>query len=359
MVQKAGLVVVAVIVIAIIAAAAVYLASQPAPSPTPTPTPTPAPTPTPKALKVAVLVPQAITDASWNAAMYDAATKLNVELKDQNIEISTTDSVGQVDVDSYMRRYAEMGYNIILGWTIGHQDSALRVAKDFPNVYFIGPDWWKTELKNVASFQTPLYEGAYLAGLVAAALTKTNVVGFVDGEKYPNMLAVSEAFRMGAEKGGELLGKTITTVRGFALTWDDVAKGREVALSLIDTKKADVILTRGGPIAVGAIQACSLRGVYAIGDVADQYALDPKIIVTSNVVNCKQILKIIIDLYQKGKLENKMYLWGLAEGTNDIAPFYDHENKIPQIIKDEIAKTREGIKNGTIKIPFIGEDRGW
>ena len=48
-----------------------------------------------------------------------------------------------------------------------------------------------------------------------------------------------------------------------------------------------------------------------------------------------------------------------ADGVNDIAPFYEHEDIIPQEIKDEIEATRSGLLDGSIEIPYIGEDTGW
>lgn len=288
--------------------------------------------------------------------MYIAAQEAAKEL---DIEIDVSHGLGQVGVDPTFRSYAERGYKIIFGHTIGYQDSALRVAPDYKNTYFIVPDAWMLDnLPNMISIPTPIIEGAYLAGLAAAGVTKTGVVGAMDGEKYPRMLAVTEAFKAGAERGAQILGKQIKVIRDFVGVWDDVTAGREKALALIDAG-ADVLLFRGDGITLGGIQACSLRGVWAIGDMTDQNALAPKTILTSNITNWKVVIEKIVDLYRKGQLKGGFIEFGLADGANDIAPFYEDENLVPKVIRDEINKVRADVKAGTFKIPIILEERAW
>ena len=368
MAQKAGLIAAAVIVIVIIAAAAVYLASQPAPTPTPTPTPTPAPTPTPtpQKLKVAFMLPGSITDAGWNAAMYTAATEVAKEL---DIDIDISHGLGQVGVDATMRSYAERGYKLIFCWTLGYQDAALRVAPDYKDTWFIGMNWWKTDnLPNIVWQLTPMHEGAYLAGLAASAFTKTGTVAFLDGQKFPMMIATSEGFKAGVERGAQILGKQIKVIRDFVGVWDDVAAGREKALALIDAG-ADVILFRGDGITLGGIQAASLRGVYAIGDMTDQNALAPKTIITSNIIDCKNVIRYFVNQYRAGTLKAGAHPLGLAQGVEEIAPFHGFDNQVPAAIKAEIERVRAEVKAGTFEtdyagqhwkgIPFITEERAW
>lgn len=306
----------------------------------------------PEKLKVAFMLPGSITDSGWNAAMYIAANEIADEL---NLDIAISHGLGQVGVDPTFRSYAERGYKVIFGWTIGYQDSALRVAPDFPDTYFIIPEAWMTDV-NVISISTHMHEGAYLAGMVAAGISNTGTIAVLDGEKFPAMLAVTWAFRKGAER----IKPDIKVLRDFAGVWDDVTVGREKALALIDAG-ADVILFRGDGVTLGGIQAVSLRyteenPVYAIGDMVDQYALNPKVIVTSNILNVKEQIRRIIALYRAGELEPKMYEWGLKEGVFDIAPFHAFENLVPEDVKAEIDSVRAAVKAGTFEIPYIDEE---
>jgi basic membrane protein A and related proteins len=307
-------------------------------------------------LKVALVLPGSITDAGWNAAWYTGAQ--NAE-KAMNLDMDISYGLGQVGLDATFRSYAERGYQVIIGASVGYQDSVLRVAPDFPDTWFIGMDFWAFgDLPNVFSTQSPVHEGAYLAGIAAAGVTTTGTVGFLDGEKYPNMLATSEAFKMGAEAGAEVLGTTITVVRDFAGVWDDVTAGREKALALIDVG-ADVIQMRGDGVTLGGIQACSLRGVYAIGDMTDQHSLAADTIVTSNMWLTDAWLEQVIELYQTGGLTPGHHVWGMADGVNDIAPFYGFADTIPQSIQDKIDQVRADVIAGTFEIPWIGEELAW
>ncbi|MEM2897155.1 MAG: BMP family protein [Candidatus Bathyarchaeia archaeon] len=350
-----GLIALLLLIIIILAGVAVYYATLPPPAPPPPPEEKPPPPPVEK-LKVAFLLPGSITDSGWNAAMYIGAQKAREEL---DIDVAISEGVGQVGVDPTLRSYAERGYKIIFGWTIGHQDSVLRVAPDYPDVLFVGAAWWQfAGKKNMISFGTPMIDGAYMSGILAAYMTKTGIIGTMDGEKYPDMIALQNAY----EDGAKTVKPNIKVLKAFCGVWDDVSKGREVAMGLIDSG-ADVLLFRGDGVTLGGIQACAARGVYAIGDYLPQHELARDTIIASNVVKNIEIIRIVVEGYRAGNMapggtdtDKKIFL-GLKSGVQDleISPYF--MDKIPKEALDKVNKVREDIIAGRFEVPYIGEER--
>ncbi|MEM3031308.1 MAG: BMP family protein [Nitrososphaerota archaeon] len=316
------------------------------------------PTPSGK-FRIALILPGSVTDSGWNAKMFIDAQKA---AKDLDFELEVVEGVGQAGpaVDSTIRSFAEKGFNIIVTWTIGHQDAVLRIAPDFPNTFFVGVAFFKfNDLPNVVSAVDSIYQAAYLSGMVAGAVTKTNTIGFMGGQQFPTQNAVANAFLEGAKR----VNPNVKLIWAYNGVWDDVNKGRETALALI-ARGADVIQLRGDGITLGGIQACSLRGVFCVGDVADQNALSPQAVITSNVYDHTLLFKEIVERYKAGTLAPKdptnfdqhiIWRYTLANGGAYIAPFYEQDSLVPQHVKDLIRQVIEDAKTGRFDVPFNGE----
>jgi len=304
-------------------------------------------------IKIAFLLPGSINDFGWNTNTYQSANAV-ADARD-DIEIEIAEGLGQTNIDSTLVSYCERGFDILWCDTIGHQDSALRVAPDYPDVIFVVVDAWDYSLPNIVGIMTPLYEGAYLAGILAAGVSQTGHVGFVDGQAFPGTISRTEAYRLGAL----LVNESIEVDRVWTGVWDDVTAGREATLGLIDDG-ADVVLFHGDGVTLGGIQACAFSGVYAIGDNIDQSHVADDAVLTSNLYIKEPYINNIIDLYKNGTIENKLYFWGMADGGNDLAPYNPKlEDGIPQSIIDLINDTRKAIINGTFVVPYIEEEGVW
>jgi basic membrane protein A and related proteins len=331
MVSKTIIAIVAVVVVVLVAAG-LYIAMQP-------------PVVPPKEkIKVAFLLPGSITDAGWNAATYQAAQTVATEMS-SDIEVTIAEGLGQVGVEPTMRDFAARGYKILFCWTIQYQDPALLAAVDYPDTWFIISSAFKTS-NNVISSNTNLWDGAYLAGIVAAGLTNTSKIGGIGGFNYTTTRAVPQAFFAGAHS----VNPAIQTVELYAGVWDDLGKGREAADAMIG-QGVDVIIARGDGMTLGVIQGASIAShpgtnhtVYMVGDMADQHALAPKTIVTSNLFGGARTLRNFIQMYMNGTMQSnsekgiRVYGWGVKELCGGIAPFYGLDYKVPAIIKNQLAQ---------------------
>jgi basic membrane protein A and related proteins len=332
-------------VIVIIVGAGIYVATQPKPIS--------------EKLKVAVLLPGSITDAGFNAAMYEASHEIQLEMN-ESVIIDVAEGLGQVGVEPTMRDYASRGYKILFCWTIQYQDPAIKVAPDFPDTYFIVTAAWNLTKRNVISYQWPLWESAYLAGMVAAGVSNSSKIGTVAGFNIPTTAAVPLALIEGAKK----VNPNIESRLIFGGVWDDVGKGRESGEALISWG-ADVLFCRGDGLDLGVIQAASIHSapgtnktVYMIGDMADQHSLAPKTIITSNMWIGAPCVRNFINMYKNGTLQSntdltkpiRKYVWGVRYGQNNIAPFYGLDYKVPSNVKDMINRCRNAMMSGQFSV---------
>ncbi|HJX24492.1 MAG TPA: BMP family ABC transporter substrate-binding protein [Candidatus Bathyarchaeia archaeon] len=302
-------------------------------------------------LKIVVLLPGSISDAGWNSAMYVGATALGEEMT--QIEVTIDQGLGQVGIEDTMRDYARDGYKLIFCHSIQYNSQALAVALEYPNTWFIVSG--ATEYSaNVVGLNQPLWEGAFLAGMVAGGVTNSNIIGGVAGFNYPTTAAVPNAFILGAK----YINPAITALPTiFAGVWDDVGKGREAGEALI-AQGADFLISRGDGLTLGVIQAASAHSapgtadtVYMVGDIQDQHALASKTIITSNTWLAEPCMKNFVVMYRNGTLTgNRDYVWGIKYGAIALAPFWELDYKVPASVKDRINACLAGIKAGTFRI---------
>ena len=334
--------VVAVIVIAIVGAG-IYIAMQPPVTPPVT------------KHKMAVLLPGSITDAGWNSAMYVGATALGLEMN-ETLDVTIAEGLGQVGVAPTMRGYGDAGYDIIVGWTIQYTADAMAVHKAYNNTWFIISTAYQTAY-NVISLNVNLWEGAFLAGLAMGPLTNTSIIGGVAGYNYATTAAVPNGFYMGVKYVNP--GVTVLPTV-FAGVWDDVGKGRESGEALI-AQGADLLISRGDGLTLGVIQAASAHQgststVYMCGDMADQHALAPKTILTSNLVFTQNQLRLVVQMIDNGTmLANanngiQSYIWGVKENNAGIAPFWGLDYKVLPSSKALITRCINALKAGTFKL---------
>lgn len=305
-------------------------------------------------IKIGVILPGSVTDASYNAAAYLAMEEI---AKSPNIETMVTTGAGEVGIEAELRSYAREA-DMVLAWTVTYTPDVNAVAPEFPDTWFICTDMWEvTEDPNAKIVNLwvskSFVDGAYLCGMAAGGATQTNKVGFTGAVAIGTGYTIAEAYRLGAER----VNPDITAYKGWSGDWWDPSKGADVASTLISAG-CDVVMARGGIVAVGAMQGVGKafsqgKKVWGIGDMTDMYSLNPKIMLTSNVIKVDVWMRKVVDLWIDDALETKAYWWGLKEDCVEIAPFYDHEDAVPETVKREIATVINEVKSGQFEIPYL------
>jgi basic membrane protein A and related proteins len=302
-----------------------------------------------KELTIALLTDALFSDAGWGAFGYNAAQALNSKY---GHEVDFKDDVPIPDIETTLRDYAAGGYDMIIAQGFEWGDPAIKVGKDYPNTKFVVFTGLANST-NVASIFPRQQEGAYLLGALAAMMSKTGVIGFIGGERYPSLINVYEGYKQGAKA----IDNNIEVLYTYLNDWDSPEKGNEAAMSQIN-KGADLLLHVADTSGHGVIQAAKEKGVYAFGAVSDQNILAPNTVLSSFVLDVVKAFDQADRMVQVGNFTGQIFTPGLEAGKNAsgegivyIAPFHSLENKVPDDIKAKFEQLEQDVLKGKIVVP--------
>ncbi|MBI3362520.1 MAG: BMP family protein [Chloroflexi bacterium] len=328
---------------AVFAAVALLLtACGPAATPAPTAalaaTSAPTAAPTAKPFKVAIVLPGVITDNGWNASAYEGLQLVKAQL---GAEIAYSEAVPQTDYETAFRDYASQGYDLVIGHGFEFGDPVMKIAPDFPNTKFVVVNNVVTA-SNVASVEFNNEEAGFLAGVVAGLMTKTNKVGGVGGFDIASIVRGINGF----EQGVKYVNPKAEVFVTYTQSWDDIAKGKEAGLALID-RGADVVWEFADAAGLGVIEAAKEKGVYAIASVRDKSSAAPDTILVSTLEEVPPLILDVAKTVKEGTFEGQMYRFGVEKGPIRYAGW---NAVVPADVKAKAEQVLADIAAGKIKI---------
>ncbi len=294
-----------------------------------------------------------INDRSFNQSAWEGVL-LGAEqlgLPEDNVKyIETVDSKDYAD---NIQQFIDAGFDVIVtvGFALG--DATVEAAKANPDVSFIGVDQFQAEaLPNVAGLIFREDQAGFLAGVLAAHLSETNIIAAVLGT---DLVPPVVAFKEGYESGARYIKPDITTIStyhpgGLDVAFTDPEWGAATARQALD-QGADVVFGAGGITGNGALQevaAAAQAGqrVYCIGVDTDQWytlpAAQPCLVSSA----MKLITPAVADLI--GMAFQGEFPGGNYYGEVGLAPFHDFEDDVPQEVKDQLQEIKQGLLEGTI-----------
>ena len=222
-------------------------------------------------VKTAIVLPCPTSD-TWCKQGFDAAKKLESE-GEIDLEVTTNAPQDTAGVTRVLAQYAQGGTELLLAHSTW-QDAAFAVADQFPDVNIAS---YAFELKdNVAILEEPIYEAAYLAGMLAGGITESNTIGGSAGQDVPLCHAELEAFEAGAKRTN----KQVKMIDSYIGDWNDAAKGKQATQAQVD-QGADVVLACGGGPATGMAQAIKQADISGFGYVGNMDSQAPRNMVGS------------------------------------------------------------------------------
>jgi basic membrane protein A and related proteins len=243
------------------------------------------------------------------------------------------------DAERVIRDLVTQGNKVVFATSFGFMEPMVKVAKDHPDVYFEHATGYKTA-ENLRVYEARFYEGAYLAGIVAGKMTKTNTLGFVASFPIPEVLRNINAFTLGAQSVNPRIRTRVVWVN----SWFDPPKETEAAQSLFN-QGADVLLQNTDSTAV--LQAAERNGKYAFGWDSDMSAFAPKAHLGSVALNWGVYYeKAFSDVLEK-TWKTEATKWGVKEGMID---FVKPAAFLPEDTKAALEAAREGLKTGTAAV---------
>jgi basic membrane protein A and related proteins len=226
--------------------------------------------------KVALLTPGPISDQSWNAGAYKGLLQIRDTL---DARISHIQTKTPAEFEENFRQYGAQGYRLVFGHGFEFQDAARRVAPEFPKTIFVTTSG-TTAGPNLAGMSFGFADASYLAGRLAAAMSRSNTIGVLGGTELPPVVESFRAF----EKGARELKPNIKIVTSYIGNWDDVSAGKEQALAQF-SQGVDVVFQNADAAGLGVFQAARERHVYIIGSNSNQNAVAPDVTLGSVVID--------------------------------------------------------------------------
>ena len=304
-----------------------------------------------KNLKMALLTDGLFSDAGWGAFGYNAALSLE---KKYGYDIYFKENIAISDIENTLRKYASDGYNVIISHGFEWGKPAIKVAKEYPNTKFVIFTGLVNSSSNVASIFPMQQEATFLLGALAAMMSKTNVIGFVGGENYPNLINIYEGYKKGALD----INPNMTILSTYLNDWDNPIKGKEAALEQINDGGADLLLHVADTSGHGVIEAAKEKKIFAFGAISDQHKLAPDTVLTSFVMDVEKAFDQTFKMIQKGNFSGQIYKPGLeaykggpGDGIIYITSFHSLDKKIPKDVKTKFYQLQEDIIKGKIAVP--------
>ena len=261
------------------------------------------------------------------------------------IEYVFSENVTNADYERVMRQYAEKGNTLIVGEAFAVEAAARKVAKDYPKVSFLLGSSGKPQAPNFSVFDNYIQEPAYLSGMVAGGMTKTNKIGMVGGFPIPEVNRLMHAFMAGAKETNPKVEFTIT----FINSWFDPPKAKEATFAMID-KGADVLYAER----FGVSDAAKEKGKLAIGNVIDTQPQYPDTVVASAIWHMEPSIDRALKLVKDGKFTAEDYgpYSMMKHKGSELAPLGTFEKKVPADIVAKVKAKEADILAGkfTVKV---------
>lgn len=309
---------------------------------------TPAPAPaSDQAMQVGFIYVSPIGDAGYSFA-HDLGRKALADVP--GVTTSYVESVPEgADAERIIRNMAAKGFKVVFTTSYGYMDPTLKVAGEFPDTVFMHCSGYKTA-PNMGAYFGRIYQARYLTGMVAGAMTKSNILGYVAAFPIPEVIRGINAFALGAQKANPKAEVRVVWTK----TWYDPATEKEAAKSLLDVG-ADVIAQHQD--SPGPQEAAQEKGVYSVGYNSDMSAFAPKSHLTSAIWNWGVYYKDVVEKVKAGTWKSSSDWWGMDKGIVDIAPFGP---MVPKEVQDKVLAAKADLKAGkdTVFAGPIADQKG-
>ena len=291
-------------------------------------------------LKIAFAYVGPVGDGGWTFAHDNARKALEKEFGDK-IQTSFVENVPEsADAERVIRDMVGQGNKLVFGTTFGYMEPMLKVAADNKDVKFEHATGYK-QADNMRTYDSRTYEGAYLAGVIAGKMTKSNTLGVVASIPIPEVIRNINSFTLGAQSSNPKVKTKVVWVN----EWFNPPKETEAATSLINGG-ADVLFQNTDSPAV--LKTAQDKGKRAFGWDSDMTAYGPKAHLASAVINwTPYYIKATRDALG-GKWTGGSHTWsGVKDGAIDIVSIAED---VPAETKTKVEDVKKGLKDGSFAI---------
>ena len=293
--------------------------------------------------RVAVVTPSAINDLAFSQSIYDAMVIVQNHMGGEDaMEFVVSESMFVVDdAGAAIRDYASQGYDLVIAHGSQYGGVLQEIAPDFPDISFA---WGTTVdtfgIPNVFAYEARSEEGGYVNGVIAAALTESNIVGVVGPIETGDAKLYVDGFVAGVRAQNPAAQVNANWIGSFS----DVALASEAAQTHAGAG-ADV-MAGTAQMVVGAIGVARDNGILWLGTQASQTSLAPEIVVANQIYDWSGIILEIIDLIGEGTMGGQSF--EITLDNDGLFMEYNPDFPLPAEVRTLADETVEGIIAGTI-----------
>ena len=276
----------------------------------------------------------------WVNQIHVALLKAKAELA---VDYQWSENVKASDFGRVLREAAAKGSALVMGDAFTDEDASRRVAASYPKVAFCMGSGGGPADPNFGVFDNWIHEPAYLCGMIAGKLTKTNTIGAVAAMPTPEVNRLVNAYAAGARE----VNKSVKCKFSFIDSFFDPPKAKEAALAQIEAGVDAVYAER-----FGVIEAAKDKGVIAFSNMSDQSSIAPDTVVTGPVWDMWPTVNHVVKLV-KAKVyaaEDFGSFSYMSKGGSYLAPYHAWDAKLPADVKDMVAKRSKEIISGSFRV---------
>jgi simple sugar transport system substrate-binding protein len=296
--------------------------------------------------KLAILVPEEGTDFGWNQQGVDAARAV---AEKYGLEFLPAEGLGYGDVRPTLRELAGEGASLMIAHASGYNTAAPEIAAEtgVPVAIVDTPDGLKPGL--VADYTLSGHEGAYLAGVLAASMSRTGTLGIVVSGEPPSWNSQSAGFAQGAKATKPDI-KLIYAVIGPA-AYSDAAGGNRVTQSVI-AAGADIVFGQGDGSSFGMIQAVETTKAtdggqaWFIDVIGDKSSIDKGFLLSSVLWDMVPVYSAMVEDLKAGTFGTKHYSIQLSDDSVRLL----HTSHIPDEVWKQVMAVRDEIVGGKMML---------
>ncbi|GIG85675.1 BMP family ABC transporter substrate-binding protein [Plantactinospora endophytica] len=308
-----------------------------------------------------------IDDKSFNTSAWAGLEA--AKAADSKIDIKYVASKAEADYEPNLTQYVNQDCDFILavGGLMGEATS--KIAKANPDQQFGIVDA-KLPESNVFPMQFDTAQAGYLAGYLAAGMTKTGKVGTYGGMKIGPVTIFMDGYVDGVAQYNKVKGKNVQVLgwnkqtQNGSFTNDFVKQdeGKKVSDTLV-AQGADIVMPVAGGAGLGTTAAAQASGgkysVIWVDVDGCQSTPNCPALMTTVVKNISDAVKDAVVTAAKGEklAHDPGFLGTLANNGVSLAPYHEFDSKVPAELKGEIDKLKADISSGAIKVTSASQPK--
>ena len=294
-------------------------------------------------LNVTLIVPSPAADVGWSHTLLIGAQALEAEYPGK-VKVSLLDSVAEgPDADRIMNKVAAEGSNFIILGSFGYMNGGLKLAKQRPEISILHASGYLVA-PNFSPFGARYYQGTYLMGMAAAALTKTRKLGCVGAFAIPELITSINAFVLGAQSVDPSIEMSVVWVN----SWFDPASEQQAAKALL-AQGCDVIFSNAQDTP-SVVQTAEEAGAYVFNLNSSMKAYAPKTYLGVVGTDWSPFFKTSVAAHMAGTFAGAAAWLSMADKVVFVA---DWNPDIPADIVAKITEMQAAITTGAFS-PFTG-----